>query len=112
MPMKSVVRNVKMNACRNATNSSSKLIATLPATTERADAQAEAGALRAGGHDERQQHREQDVAGDHVGEKSDGEREHLRDQPDDLDRHQQRRQPERTGTEMREVRLCRRGGGR
>ena len=95
-----------MKACRKATNSSSKLIATLPDDDERPTPRprpvlfAPAAMMKDSSTASRM------WPGDHVGEQSNGEREHFRDQADDLDRDQQRRHPDRTGTEMREVRLA------
>src|ERR1043166_2555566 len=55
-----------------------------PEHDDDADAETKASTDRSGGHDERQQHSQQNVAGDHVRKESNGQREYLRDEADDF----------------------------
>ena len=79
MPMNNADKNVKMYACIKATNSSSKLNATNPSTLAGVTAY-QVDARRAGG-DERQDHRQHQVPGHHVGQKTHGQDEVLDAQP-------------------------------
>src|SRR5580693_1896131 len=56
--------------------------------------------LAADRQDEREQHGEDHVAGEHVGEETDGKGDRLGEQAEDLDRHQDGREPERPRAEM------------
>ena len=74
-----------MNACRNATNSSSSM---MPSAIRIGAGAMNAAAEGEDQADEREQH---DVPGRHVGEQTDRERERLRELSDDLDRRHDRR---------------------
>ena len=85
--MKTLVSSAKMYACRNATKSSRKVSATAISTGPHGDAEAAEEEDQA---DDRQQ---EHVAGGHVREETDRQREGLRQLPEQLDRrHDQRHQ--------------------
>ena len=85
--MNSVVRNVKMYAWRNATNSSSKRISRLSSVTGMPDADLRRDPV--GDRDQQDQRRQHDVAGDHVGEQTNHQRERLDHRADQFQEQQE-----------------------